>query len=249
MINKITKYIYLLTLFTIIFYSRTNHLSPWPENPVSLQFAVKTSFSILIVSFLCATANTLSTIFIYLYAKKTINKSAAFFIALAFAFSPTNWLSATTANPTQIYLFIFLLAISLLPQNNLNLKPHFFFYPLVIIAVILLFQTSFPLVKARKNITPPSILATLFIRQAFKPESIILTTTSTYDQFKYYLPEFTNYQSLPDNIESLYLASDHPINQESAKNYTYLNTIEFSNSLETFAQLPKTRLYLYKKTQ
>lgn len=230
----------IIVLFVIAFLSRINYLALWPENPISLQFATKTNLSIFSLAIICAAANTLSTTLIYLFAKKITNKSAALLIALAFALLPTNWLSATAASPTQIYLLFFLLFVFFLPKNHFQIKPHFLFYPLMALIIAHLFKTSFPLVKSQKNIVPPSILATMFIKQAFKPEYTILITTSTYYQFKYYLPEFTNYQTLPPNVDAPYLASDYEINQAEIENYSYQNTIEFPNH---------TKLYLYKKIQ
>lgn len=144
--------------------------------------------------------------------------------------------------------------IAILAGNILvSLSPKIASWSISVVIILSLFIRSYAQVEYISENVPPTIKIVSYVKDNFKPEEITLITTYTYRQFQYYAPLYANYYGLPNTLRDIntkYVAIDYLGLKEqipSLNNYTIEDHKMFSSTVNQFARLNTTNLYILKQ--
>lgn len=133
------------------------------------------------------------------------------------------------------------------------LRKNIKFFSLLFLLFIIMFLQSWSQVSRFKQIIPPTILPTQYVKNNLDPQNTIIIAGLTYRQFQYYAPEYKIYFS--DNIVQIdvssektvvidYLGLKDKINPSGS--FTVTESYEFEGDKDIFPRVPKTNLYILK---
>lgn len=148
--------------------------------------------------------------------------------------------------------------LPLLPPLSIIVSLAFFqfkkskmIYLLFGIVIIIISKNSFSQVKRFHDLTPPIILSSLFVKQNFSPQSILIIPTYTKRHFEYYDPSFRLItpdklnQALTINPKTIITDTDTIKDQIIQQtNYRLKQTKIFEGDYDIYTRTPKVTIYV-----